>query len=242
MVTPPAPSDPNDLIAALPRRQQAALLSACEPAELLLGEVLCEAGKRSRYAYFPHNALISQVASLDGHKPLDMGLIGRDGMLGATVLLGVGEVPLRALVQSPGIAMRIPVQRLRRELRHSPGLRRMLGRYLYLRLLELSLTTACTRFHQIDQRLARLLLLTDDRVRTGSFHLTHKVLSDMLGVRRSGVTVAAGALQAAGVIGYSRGDVTILDRAALESASCECYGKLNGRRDQLQPRSQRGQP
>lgn len=241
MATLPHPQHPNDLIAALPRRQQAGLTSACEPVELLLGDVLCEAGQRSRYAYFPHSGLISQVTALDGHKPLDMGLIGREGMLGATVLLGVDEVPMRAVVQSPGIAMRIPVGLLRRELRNSRGLRKVLGRYLYLRLLEVSLNAACTRFHQIDQRLARVLLLTHDRSRTGSFHLTHEALADMLGVRRSGVTVAAGALQAAGVIGYSRGEITILDRPALESASCECFGKLNGRRDQLHGRNLQGQ-
>lgn len=242
MTTLPTAPDPNGLIAALPRRQQAGLVNTCEPAELLLGDVLCEAGKHSHYAYFPYSGSISEVAALDGHNPLDMGLIGREGMLGVTVLLGVDEVPMRAVVQSPGIAMRMPVRRLRRELRENPALRKVLGRYLYLRLVELALTTACTRFHQIDQRLARLLLLTHDRAGAGSFHLTHEALADMLGVRRSGVTVAAGTLQAAGVIGYSRGEITILDRPALESASCECYGKLNGRRDQLQRGNPQGKP
>jgi CRP-like cAMP-binding protein len=234
LTTLPGTPDSNHLIAALPRRPQAGFLSACKPAELATGDILCEAGQPLRYAYFPNSGLISQVSAPDGHKPLDMGLIGPEGMLGATVLLGVNAAPMRAVVQSPGIAMRIPVGRLRRELRDSPALRKVLGQFLYLRLVALSLTAACTRFHQIDQRLARLLLLTHDRARSENFHLTHETLADMLGVRRSGVTVAAGLLQAAGVIGYSRGEITILDRPALESASCECYGQLNGRRDQLQ--------
>jgi CRP-like cAMP-binding protein len=228
-----APS-PNRLIAALPRSQRARLLRACEPVEMAFGEVLCEAGRPYRHAWFPHTGLISQVSTLNGHNPIEMGLIGQEGMLGATVLLGVDEVPIRAVVQVPGIAMRIPVARLRQELHDGPGLRKVLGRYLYLRLVELSLTTACTRFHNIDQRLSRLLLLTHDRARADRLHLTHEAVADMLGVRRSGVTVAAGALQADGLIAYSRGKITILDRPGLESATCECYGMFNGRRDQLQ--------
>jgi CRP-like cAMP-binding protein len=227
-----APST-NSLIAALPHSQRARLLRACEPVEMSFGDVLCEAGQPYRHAWFPHNGLISQTSTLNGHNPLDMGLIGQEGMLGATLLLGVDEAPLRARVQGPGLAMRIPVTRLRRVLGDSPVLRKVLGRYLHLRLVELSLTAACTRFHQIDQRLARLLLLAHDRAQADRFHLTHEALADMLGVRRSGVTVAAGALHEDGFIAYSRGEITILDRPGLESASCECYGKLNGRRDQL---------
>jgi CRP-like cAMP-binding protein len=229
---PSAPS-PNSLITALPASQQARLLRAGEPVELASGDVLCEAGQPYRHAYFPHSGLISEMSALDGHNPLEMGLIGQEGMLGATVLLGTAEAPLQARVQGPGLAMRIPIARLRHELRDSPALQRILGRYLYLRLAELSLTAACMRFHQIDQRLARLLLLTHDRAQADHFRLTHETLADMLGVRRSGVTVAAGALQADGLIGYSRGEITILDRPGLESASCECYGKLNGHRDHL---------
>jgi CRP-like cAMP-binding protein len=230
---PPAPS-PNSLIAALPRGQRARLLRACEPVEMALGDVLCEPGHPYSLAYFPLSGLISQVSAPDGHNPLEIGLIGREGMLGATVLLGIDEAPMQALVHGPGQAMCIPVARLRRELRDSPALRKILGRYLYLRLVELSLTAACTRFHQLDQRLARLFLRTHDRAQADHFHLTHEALADMLGVRRSGITVAAGALQADGLIGYSRGEIKILDRPGLESASCECYGELNGRRDQLQ--------
>lgn len=230
----PAAPSPNILIAALPRSQRTRLLRTCEPVEMLFGDVLCEAGQSYRYAYFPHSGFISQVSAFDGHKPLETGLIGQEGMLGATILLGVIEVPMRAVVQGSGIAMRIPVTSLRRELRDSPGLRKVLERYLYLRLVELSLTAACSRFHLIDQRLARLLLLTHDRAGAEHFHITHETLADMLGVRRSGVTVAAGTLQADGVIGYSRGKITILDRPGLEFASCECYEELNGRRDQLQ--------
>lgn len=200
---------------------------------MAFGEVLCEAGKPYRYAYFPDSGLISQLWTSRGHNPFDTGLIGQEGMLGASLLLGIDEAPMQAIVRCPGFALCVPVAGLRREVRNSVGLRKTLARYLYLRLVELSLAATCTRFHQIHQRLARLLLLTHDRTPADRFHLTHETLADMLGVRRSGVTVAAGALQTDGVIDYSRGDITILDRPALESASCECYSKLNGRRDRL---------
>lgn len=228
----------NSLIAALPPSQQARLLQACEPAEIMPDDVLCEAGQSYRYAYFPQNGVISQMSTLDGHKPLEMRLIGYEGMLAATVLLGVQEVPMPAIVQCPGIAMRISIARLRRLLRKSPELRKVLERYLFLQLLELSVTAACTRFHSVDQRLARLLLLTHDRTRTKRFHLTHESLAAMLGARRSSVTIAAGALKTNGVIDYLRGEIRILDRPGLESASCECYERLNERRDLLQTSNQ----
>lgn len=230
----PTVPGPNKLIAELPSTQRARLLEACEPAKMLFGDVLCETGQPSRYAYFPHSGLISQVSTLNGHRSFEMGLIGPEGMLGLRVLLRTDEAPMRAVVRRPGTAMRIPFASLRRQLRGSPGLRAILERYLYLRLVELSLVAACTRFHQIDQRLARLLLMNHDRSRAESFHLTHEALANMLGVRRSGVSVAAGILQAQGIIAYSRGEITILDRPGLESASCECYGTLDGRRKQLQ--------
>lgn len=230
----PAVPGHNGLIAGLPRRQQTRLLQACKLTEMAPGDVLCEAGRPYRYAYFPYNGLISHVSTMDGHNPLESGLIGHEGMLGATLLLGIAEVPMQAIVRSAGIAMRISVARLRQQVRDNSGLRKVLGRYLFLQLVELSLAASCTRFHQIDQRLARLLLLTHDRAQVDHFHLTHETLADMLGVRRSGVTVAAGTLQTDRAINYSRGEITILDRPALETASCECYWKLNTRRDQLQ--------
>lgn len=230
----PTAASTNSLIAALPRNQRARFLQACEPAEIMPDDVLCKVGQPYRYAYFPQNGVISQMSTLNGHKPFEMRLIGYEGMLAATVLLGVREVPMPAIVQCPGIAMRISIERLRRQLQNSPELRKVLEGYLFLKLVELSVTAACSNFHSVDQRLARLLLLTHDRTRTKSFHLTHESLAAMLGARRSSVTIAAGALKTNGFIDYFRGEITILDRPGLESVSCECYERLNERRDMLQ--------
>ncbi len=219
----------NRLVNALPRQQRDRLMSACQPCKLIFDDMLAEAGELYQHAYFPDSGQISLVSSVHGHRPLEMGLIGHESMLGTTLVLGIGAAPMRAIVQGPGTALRIPVARLRHELLKSPALRRILNQHLYLQLIELSLAGACTRFHNIEQRLARWLLLTHDRAQSDRFHLTHAYLADMLGVRRSGITVAAGNLQAREIIHYSRGDITVLDRRGLEAASCGCYATLRDR-------------
>lgn len=223
----------NALINVLPRTLRDRVLKVCEPFELVFGETLGDAEQRYRHAYFPSSGLISLLSTLRGHNPLEMGLIGREGMLGESLVLGVNTAPMRAVVQGPGAALRIPAPTLRKLLRNNPALQKVLNRYLYLRLVELSLGGACTRFHHIEQRLARWLLLTHDRTQGDHFRLTHEYLADMLGVRRSGVTVAAGELQARELISYSRGEITILDRAGLEAASCGCYAAMKRREIQL---------
>jgi len=152
-----------------------------------------------------------------------MGLIGNEGLLGVTLVLDVPLAPLRGVVQGPGSALRMTAQELRAELKKSPSLGRTLNRYLYVLSAQLSQTAACTRFHEIEPRLARWLLMTHDRAHADHFHLTHQFLANMLGVQRSAVTIAAGALQARGLLRYSRGEIRILDRKGLEAAACECY-------------------
>jgi CRP-like cAMP-binding protein len=217
---------PNGLIQGLPRRQRDRMLRSCMPFELSFGEVLCDADEPYRHAYFPVSGCISLMSTLEGHSPMEIGLIGNEGMLGATLALGIDAVPMRAVVQGPGMALRISAAKLRCALRDSPRLRHIVGRYLFLRVAQLSQMGPCARFHQIEPRLARWLLLTHDRTQGDHFHLTHQYLADMLGVRRSGVTVAAGALQARKLIRYARGEITILDREGLEAASCSCYASL----------------
>jgi CRP-like cAMP-binding protein len=226
-----APSVPgsNLLLAALPVRQRDQFLALCEPYELQFGAVLCDVDTPYRHAYFPVSGLISLVSVLHDQNPLEMALVGQDGMLGATLVLGIGTVPIRAVVHAPGIALRITAARLQRQLRHSPALRRILNRYLYLRLVELSLVGACIRYHRIEQRLARALLLADDRELDGQIYLTHGYLAEMLGVRRSSITIAAGDLQDRELISYTRGNITIRDRPGLEAMSCECYQVLQSR-------------
>lgn len=213
----------NRLLEGLPRKERDRILLGCEPVDLEFGEILCEPDHPYRHVYFPLTGYISTVASVSNHQPLEIRLVGNEGMLGATMALGMNEVPLRAVVQGSGTALRMTAVQLRREMRASPHLRRMLRRYLYVLLAQLSQTTACTQFHEIEARLARWLLLTHDRAHADHFHLTHEFLADMLGVRRSGITIAAGALQKRNLIGYTRGEISVLDRGGLEAASCECY-------------------
>jgi CRP-like cAMP-binding protein len=214
------------LIEGLPSKQRKQLLNGCEPVNLVFGNVLQEANQPIRHVYFPLSGFISLVTTLDGHQPLEMGLIGNEGMLGASLALGIGQAPMRAVVQGSGSALRISSQLFKQELLSSPALLRSLKRYLYVVMTQLSQSAACTHFHEIEPRLARWLLMTHDRAHADHFHLTHEYLADMLGVRRSGVSIAAAALQTRGLISYSRGEIQILDRAGLEQAACECYAAL----------------
>jgi CRP-like cAMP-binding protein len=213
----------NHLIEMLPRRDRARLLAVCEPVELVLADVLCEPGSATRHVYFPIDGFVSLVALIEDSPALEVGMVGREGMLGAQLALGVATTPLRALVQGPGLARRIGAKAFRGELDRSPALQRILGRYLYVLMGQLAGSAACLRFHQIGPRLARWLLMSQDRAHADAFHVTHEFLAYMLGVRRVGVTAAASALQRLGLIEYRRGELTVLDRAGLEASACGCY-------------------
>jgi CRP-like cAMP-binding protein len=213
----------NHLIELLPRKDRLRLLAICEPVELVLAEVLCEPGKPTRHVYFPTDGFISLVATIDGSPDLEVGMVGREGMLGAQLALGVATSPLRALVQGPGPAWRIGPGPFRTELARSPALQRAMNRYLYVLMAQLATSAACRRFHLIGPRLARWLLMSQDRAHSDNFRVTHEFLAYMLGVRRVGITNAASALQSSGLIEYSRGDLTVLDRSGLEAVACGCY-------------------
>jgi CRP-like cAMP-binding protein len=214
----------NHLIALLPRADQKRLLALCEPLPLVLSTVLQEAGALTRHAWFPDTAFISLLVRTPDHSSaLEVGLVGREGMLGTQLALGVREAPLTALVQGAGLAWRIGRVALGQELNHSAALRSVLLRYVQVQLLQLATTATCLRFHAIQQRLARWLLMTQDRAASSDFAITHEFLSTMLGVRRVGITQAAQALQRQGLIHYHRGELEVLDRAGLLLAACPCY-------------------
>lgn len=213
----------NQLIARLPRKSRSNLLKLCEPVELTMAQVVCEGNQLIRHVYFPVDSFISVITLLDGKPVLEVGMAGHEGMFGAQLVLGVTTEHLHAIVQGAGSALRIGRKGFQQALMHDSALREEVSRYLHVTTTQLARSAACLRFHQIAQRLARWLLMTQDRANSDSFRVTHEFLAFMLGVRRVGITTAAVELQRRGLIQYQRGDITVLKRRALEKASCSCY-------------------
>jgi len=213
----------NRLLAALPRKDYQRLLAGLDPVNLTFGKVLYEPGEQIRHVYFPNDSLVSLLTLADGHLALEVGMVGHEGMVGTPMTLGFNISSVRALVQGSGTAMRMTSARFRKEFRKCPPLQRAVYRYLHVLMAQITQTAACNRFHVVEARLARWLLMTRDRVRANRFHLTQEFPAHMLGVRRVGVTKAASALQQRKLIHYSRGEIRILDGKGLEAASCKCY-------------------
>jgi len=211
------------VIELLPAKDRRRLLGIAEHMKLVQSDVLGKVGKPTRFIYFPVNGFISLVTSLEGKPALEVGMVGREGLLGAQVALRVLTQPLHALVQGAGTAWRVPIGAFRSELDRCVPLQRLIGRYVYVLMTQLASSAACTRFHQIDARLGRWLLMMQDRAHCDTFGVTHEFLAYMLGVRRVGITIAAVGLQERGLIEYRRGRVTVLDRKGLAAAACSCY-------------------
>lgn len=213
----------NHLWELLPRKERSALRGISEAHTIAAGDVLFAAGAPSQHVYFPFSGFVSMLAAAEGTPALEVGMVGREGMVGAHVALGVATFPGEALVQGDGVAMRVSTGAFRTLLEISPGLQGSLGRYLYVRMEQLAGIAPCLRFHVIEQRLARWLLMSHDRAGAPAFKVKQEFLSYMLGVRRAGITKAAMSLQALGLISYTRGTLTVLDRAGLEAQACACY-------------------
>jgi len=213
----------NLLLAALPPQELAEILPLLDQVRVEAGEVLCEAGDPIRNIYFPHDCLVSLLGVAEGRMTLEVGLVGREGMLGATAALGHDFTQVRAVVQRAGSASWMDSDRFRAEVARNPSLQRVLYRYTDALLAQAIQIAVCSRFHVLEARLARSLLITRDRLQSDKFRLTHEFLAHALGVRRVGVTKAASALQQQGLINYSRGNIEILDAAGLAAVSCTCY-------------------
>jgi CRP-like cAMP-binding protein len=212
----------NQLLDALPAMELARVMSRVEPLPLPLGMVIYEPNARIEHVYFPTDGVVSMVSIVE-RGTVEVGTVGREGMVGLPILLHAESMPTRAFVQVEGAGLRIPSAELRAAMRESPALERLLYRYAQALFDQVAQSAACNRLHTIEERCARWVLMTHDRVATDVLLLKQQFLAEMLGVHRPAVTLAAGALQRAGLIKYTRGKITVLDREGLESASCPCY-------------------
>lgn len=219
----------NAIVATLPETEGRRFAALCERVTLEQGDVLCESNQNLQTAYFPTSGVISLAMVLGNRSPLQLGLIGRDGMLGATLALDTLATPMLAVVQIAGCALTLPAARLQQELVASPRLLAAVNHYQYRLMMQTLQTSACLHFHEIEPRLARWLLMIRDLGHTEKVRFTHKLVSHALGVRRSGITLAAGSLQRQGLIRYARGEIHIVDCPGLEVAACECHGALTER-------------
>jgi len=220
---PAAATARNALIGLLPREQGRELEALCRPVLLQAGEVLQEADAPTRHVYFPTGAVIGLFATLEREPSVEVALVGHEGLVGVQVALGVHSAPLTALVQEGGTALRLDAEDFRERLVASPPLRAAVLRQAGITLRQVAASTACLHMHQLAPRLARCLLMAQDRAGARDLHVTQQFLADMLGVRRVGITAAAKAMQRSGLIDYRRGTLTVLDRQGLRAASCSCH-------------------
>jgi CRP-like cAMP-binding protein len=224
----------NHLLAALPDAELARWLPQLEWVEMPLGQVLYESGSTLGHVYFPTTAIISLLYVLQNGSSAEIAVVGNEGLVGISLFMGGDSTPSRAVVQSAGTGLRMPAQVLKNEFKLAPVMHLLL-RYTQALITQMSQTAVCNRHHSLDQQLCRWLLLSLDRLQGNELVMTQELISNMLGVRREGVTEAALQLQAANLIRYARGRITVLDRPGLEKRTCECYGVVKREYDRLLP-------
>ena len=233
-VPPPHAPEQNRLLAALSSAERERLYPHLRLVTMPLGKALYEPGDTLRYVYFPVDSIVSLLYVLENGASAEISVVGNEGLIGIALFMGGETTPSRAIVQSAGHAYRLIGQRLKDEFHRSGGMQLLLLRYTQALITQMAQTAVCNRHHSVDQQLCRWLLLSLDRLQSSELVMTQELIANMLGVRREGVTESAGRLQKLGVIRYSRGRITVLDRSRLEELSCECYGVVKRESDRLQ--------
>ncbi len=225
----------NHILAALPAADLARLSVGIEPAQMPLGRVLYESGDKMRHVYFPTTSIVSLLYVMENGASAEIAIVGNEGVVGISLFMGGETTPSRALVQSAGQAFRVPSTVLKEEFRRGGALQHVLLRYTQALITQMSQTAVCNRHHSVEQQLCRWLLMSLDRLATNELTMTQKLIANMLGVRREGVTESAGRLQKLGLIEYHRGRITVLDRAGVEKQACECYQVVKKEFNRLLP-------
>lgn len=225
----------NQLLAALPEEEWSRLAPHLEPVELRLGDVIYESAIRAQHIYFPADCIISLLYVMENGASGEIAIVGSEGLAGFALVLGGGSTPSRAIVQSAGAAARISAQHVSTEFDRAGAFQNILLRYTQALLTQMGQTAVCNRHHSVVQQFCRWLLMSLDRLPSNELHMTQELIANMLGVRREGVTEAAGMLQRKGIIRYSRGHIEVLDRPRLEQTACECYEVVKKEFAQLLP-------
>jgi CRP-like cAMP-binding protein len=231
----PHSEDPrsNHLLGALPPEEFARLSANLEPVSLVLGEVIYESGEKLEHIYFPTTSIVSLLYIMENGSTAEIGMSGNDGLVGVALYMGGNTTPSRAVVQSAGNAYRLPSKAMNHEFSSGGVFQKVLLRYTQALMTQISQTAVCNRLHTVQQQLCRWLLINHDLLQSNKLVMTHDLIANMLGVRREGVTVAAGNLQEMGLIKYVRGTITMLDRDGLIAAACECYQVVKDEYDRL---------
>lgn len=232
--TEPSPCD-NHLLAMLPEEEYSSIKESLELVDMPLGQSLCEPYVEMRHVYFPVDTIVSLLCLMEDGDSAEIAVVGFEGIVGVSLFMGGETTPSRAVVQSSGHGYRLPGHLLKTEFYRGGPMQRLLLRYTQALLTQMAQTAVCNRHHTLDQQLCRWLLLSHDRLSSSELVMTQELIANMLGVRREGVTAAAGHLQKAGLIQYHRGHITISDRPGLEARACECYGVVKREYERLLP-------